>query len=410
MLVLFLRIFKYIFPYFFLLDNECASEFEQHSFSGWQFPSAVDGRHIDSPPLPPACQSTVDFVCYCHSNQIHPSPTTTTETTWQCHITKQRSTSHIDLTHIAMNRHTSQRIDTHWLDTMVMMWHINGPHRTCCIVWRWWCTTSSLSPAVLIHANQGEQPHPSLFSDMEISLEYRRLRRDWPPDALDWSSTTTTLWLHRQFWYLGEQEGPGTLSRCISACKTTLMEPWKCEDFLSSSILTTLVLGTMFRDNEYEFPTDHVISGAVQHLMPITITSTNSALHSHSHIQPSCHVAINDMAIKRQTTTVHCSSSSNWRRHAVSGEPMQDRIWLPQERGGNTQQQAGGEGCEDSFKVRIAMEKLSPGKYMALSCPYLTLTKPQGTTMRTWQASMATTMGNDVPPQCEGHHHGRQCT
>ncbi|EDR05139.1 uncharacterized protein LACBIDRAFT_303500 [Laccaria bicolor S238N-H82] len=33
-----------------------------------------------------------------YSNQLHPSPTTTTATTWQHHITTQRDTAHIDST------------------------------------------------------------------------------------------------------------------------------------------------------------------------------------------------------------------------------------------------------------------------------------------------------------------------
>ena len=43
MLVLFLRTFKYIFPYFFALNNECANECARRSFSARDFPSAVDG-------------------------------------------------------------------------------------------------------------------------------------------------------------------------------------------------------------------------------------------------------------------------------------------------------------------------------------------------------------------------------
>ena len=50
MVVLFLRTFNYIFPYFFSLNNEYASGCVRRSFSARHFPSAVDvwlSSHID---------------------------------------------------------------------------------------------------------------------------------------------------------------------------------------------------------------------------------------------------------------------------------------------------------------------------------------------------------------------------
>ena len=61
MLVLFLRTSKYIFPYFFLLNNECVNECAQRSFSARDFPSAVDGWLSSHIAFATALHSTLPF-------------------------------------------------------------------------------------------------------------------------------------------------------------------------------------------------------------------------------------------------------------------------------------------------------------------------------------------------------------
>ena len=64
LMLLFLKASKYIFPYFFPLNTECANECAQRSFSARDFPSAVDGwlsSHIASATAHHALHSTLPF-------------------------------------------------------------------------------------------------------------------------------------------------------------------------------------------------------------------------------------------------------------------------------------------------------------------------------------------------------------
>ena len=88
MLVLFLKTFKYIFLYFFPLNNKCASEYAHRSFSTWHFLSAVDGwlsmrihtistpspRHLHHSILPSIQLSTCRPSCAMRSINLPSNP------------------------------------------------------------------------------------------------------------------------------------------------------------------------------------------------------------------------------------------------------------------------------------------------------------------------------------------------
>ena len=75
MLVLFLRTFKYIFLYFFSLNNKCMRKCTWHSFSTQHSLSAVDGW-LNTPRLPlhPPFRSTTDSPIRLQISQISPLP------------------------------------------------------------------------------------------------------------------------------------------------------------------------------------------------------------------------------------------------------------------------------------------------------------------------------------------------
>ena len=129
MLVLFLRTFKYIFPYFFPLNNECACECVQRSFSARHFPSIVDrwlGSRVNASASPSCLPLNNRLVRrLCHS--ILPfgrKQSSATPTECICHPRPQQRHGH----------HQANEHQPHRLDTRITMQHTNDSHRTCCVM------------------------------------------------------------------------------------------------------------------------------------------------------------------------------------------------------------------------------------------------------------------------------------
>ena len=203
MLVLLLRTLNYIFPYFFSLNNECASECVHHSFSAWQFLSVVDRRlgsrvNVSASPscLP---QQSTNTLTLCHS--ILPSIWQwSSATPIECirhpqqpqqwhghHQATATSPRHKD------NDATHQWSPPNGLRYLTVMMHnvVTVSSRSHPCQPRWATsplsfqirnhTTSPLYPAIIIRAN-GEQPHPSLFSDTLLWPRSSSVHR--PPQRL----------------------------------------------------------------------------------------------------------------------------------------------------------------------------------------------------------------------------------
>ena len=177
MLVLFLRTFNYIFPYFFFLNNKYASRCVHHSFSTQHFLSTVDGwvsSHINISALHHAYRSTCNLpfhstinssLVLSHSSQIRPKSGASLELS----IKRQPLNVHQPFQHFGVPRergtelgtftrckfHEGECLHFHWLAFVLThpLFIIARPSQFP------WPLQNHLGDRVQIPRSHGDQPH-----------------------------------------------------------------------------------------------------------------------------------------------------------------------------------------------------------------------------------------------------------